>query len=134
MDKAGRLSWMPQRTRVLGVLAACALLATGWSALDTGADAVTAGGATLAATDAPDGLVVTSLETGGPSAAAGLRVGDVIDRVDGLEAPTPAMLADAEAQDVAVLHIAARGDAGPRTLLLRRAEEGQGEDPDRRGR
>lgn len=134
MDSATNGLRVPVRGIALSGLAACAIAIAGWNMVDIGPAEVTAGGATLATTDAPEGLVVTSLETGGPSQAVGLRVGDVIDRVDGLDAPTPAMLVRAEADDVAVLHIAARGDAAARTLLLRRPEEGQGEDPDRRGR
>ena len=47
-------------------------------------------GATLMAVDSGQGphLVVSSLQTGGIGAAAGLRVGDEIEDVDGLPAPT----------------------------------------------
>ena len=136
MDGIGHGSGMAGRGIALGGLAAMAvaLALAGSSVLATGVTDVTAGGATLATTDAPAGLVVTSLQTDGPSAAAGLRVGDVIDRVDGVQAPTADMLVRAEADPVARLHVAARGDAGARTLVLRRSMEGQGEDPDRRGR
>ena len=134
MDRIGRMSGMALRRIALGGLVAMALALAGSTVLASGATEVTAGGATFATIDAQDGLIVTSLETGGRSATAGLRVGDVIDRVDGADAPTPEMLVRAEADPVARLHVAARGDAGPRTLLLRRPTEGQGEDPDRRGR
>lgn len=134
MDGATEGLRVPVRGIALSGLVACAIAIAGWNMVDAGPAEVTAGGATLATIDAPEGLVVTSLETGGPSQAVGLRVGDVIDRVDGMAAPTPALLVRAEADDVAVLHVAARGDAGARTLLLRRPEERQGEDPDRRGR
>ena len=115
-------------------LVACAVAVAGWSTLDIGDGNVTTGGATLAATTAPAGLVVTSLRTGGPAATAGLQVGDVIDWVDGHRALSPDVLTQAEADNVAVLHVAARGDADARTLVLRRTEVGQREDPDRRGR
>ncbi|WP_380870798.1 PDZ domain-containing protein [Sphingomonas hankookensis] len=118
----------------LTALIACAIAVAGWSTLDIGDRNVTTGGATLAANAAPAGLVVTSLQTGGPAATAGLQVGDVIDRVDGHRALSPDVLTEAEADDVAILHVAARGDATARTLLLRRTEVGQREDPDRRGR
>ncbi len=91
----------------------------GWAMLGADDRMTTTGGATLAASNTPAGLVVTSLRTGGAEMRAGLRVGDVIDAVDGVPAPTARTLAGAEARDVAVLHVAARGDAGPRTLLLR---------------
>jgi S1-C subfamily serine protease len=47
-------------------------------------------GATLDSVDGPDGphLIVSSLQTAGPGDAAGLRVGDEIEDVDGLPAPT----------------------------------------------
>ena len=134
MDRIGRRSGLPLRRVALGALAVMALALAGADLLASGTTDVTAGGATLATTRAPAGLIVTSLETGGRSAAAGLRVGDVIDRVDGLDAPTPDLLVHAEADPVVRLHIAARGDAEARTLLLRRPTEGQGEDSDRRGR
>lgn len=138
MDRAARRSGIAVRGIVPCGLLAMALavaLALGGSNMFAPAPTqVAAGGATLATTDAPNGLIVTSLQTGGPSASAGLRVGDVIDRIDGADAPTPDLLVRAEADPVVRLHVAARGDAGARTLLLRRATEGQGEDPDRRGR
>ncbi|WP_430637154.1 PDZ domain-containing protein [Sphingomonas hankookensis] len=116
-------------------LVACAVGVAGWSTLDLGGGGiVTTGGATLAANAAPARLVVTSLRTGGPAATAGLQVGDVIDRVDGHRALSPDVLTRAEADNVAILHVAARGDADARTLLLRRTEVDQREDPDRRGR
>jgi S1-C subfamily serine protease len=51
-------------------------------------------GATVAAVSTPAGsrLVITSLRTGGRGAANGLRVGDEIEDVDGLPAPTLAAL------------------------------------------
>lgn len=134
MDQAEGGFGQPLRRIALSAVVGGAIALAAWNALDATPLAVTAGGATLAASDSPAGLVVTSLETGGASQVAGLRVGDVIDRVDGLAAPTPAMLEQAEDGDLAVLHVAARGDAAARTLLLRHPEEGQGEDPDRRGR
>lgn len=47
-------------------------------------------GATLVGIDTPGGprLIVTSLQTGGPGSRAGLKVGDEIEDVDGLPAPT----------------------------------------------
>lgn len=47
-------------------------------------------GATLAVVERDGGprLMVTSLQTEGPGAAAGLRVGDEIEDVDGLPAPS----------------------------------------------
>lgn len=123
---------MPVRGIVLSGLVALAVVGPG--VLASGRSAVTAGGATLSVTQAPDGLIVTSLETGGASAQAGLRAGDVIDRVDGAGAPTPDMLLKAESAAFARLHVAARGDGVGLTLIWRRPTEGQGEDPDRRGR
>ncbi|KQM88528.1 hypothetical protein ASE67_01905 [Sphingomonas sp. Leaf23] len=125
MDRADSGFGQPLRRIALSAVIGGAIAFAALNALDATPPAVTAGGA---------GLVVTSLETGGASQVAGLRVGDVIDRVDGLDAPTPAMLEQAEDGDLAVLHVAARGDAAARTLLMRHPEEGQGEDPDRRGR
>jgi S1-C subfamily serine protease len=132
MDAIGRRSGMAVRGIVLSGLVALAVVGPG--VLASGRSAVTAGGATLSVTQAPDGLIVTSLETGGASTRAGLRVGDVIDRVDGAGTPTPDMLLGAESAAVARLHVAARGDGVGRTLIWRRPTEGQGEDPDRRGR
>lgn|GEM_PF-4731888 len=130
----GRSSKVRVRGIALGGLGAVAIALAGSGVPATCPGDVATGGATLAPIDAPGGLIVTSLQTGGRSARAGLRVGDVIDRVDGQDAPTPAMLVRAEGDRVARLHVAARGDDGGRTLLLRRPTEGQGEDPDRRGR
>lgn len=130
MHRVGRMSGMAVRWVALTGLVTLAVALAGSDVLASGSVAVTAAGATFATSEAPVGLIVTSLETGGPSAVAGLRVGDVIDRVDGRDAPTPDLLAGS----VARLHVVARGDAGARTLLLRRPTEGQGEDPDRRGR
>ncbi|WP_156352637.1 MULTISPECIES: PDZ domain-containing protein [unclassified Sphingomonas] len=134
MDRSQRGFRIPVRGVALTGIVACAIALAGLGMVEADPVDVTAGGATLTMTDAPDGLLVTSLETGGRSQAIGLRVGDVIDRVDGRDAPTPAVLLRAEAGDVATLHVAARGDAAARTLLLRRPQEGQGEDSDRRGR
>ena len=120
MERADSADRTPARGFALTALVACAVAVAGWSTLDIGDGIVTTGGATLAASAAPAGLVVTSLQTGGPAAAAGLRVGDVIDQVDGHRALTPDVLTQAEADNVAILHIAARGDADARTLLLRR--------------
>ena len=134
MDRTDNGHRSSVRSFALSALVACAVATAGWSTLDVGDANVTTGGATLAANPAPAGLVVTSLQTGGPAATAGLHVGDVIDRVDGHRALSPAVLTQAEADDVAILHVAARGDANARTLLFRRTEVGQREDPDRRGR
>ncbi|MEH3039331.1 MAG: PDZ domain-containing protein [Sphingomonas paucimobilis] len=134
MRRIGRMSGMSVRWIALSGLVGLAVALVGSDVLASGPVAVTAAGATFASTDAPAGLIVTSLETGGPAATAGLRVGDVIDRVDGRDAPTPDTFARAEAGSVTRLHVAARGDAGARTLLLHRPTEGQGEDPDRRRR
>jgi S1-C subfamily serine protease len=133
MDRTDNGDRSTVRSFALSAVVACAIAVAGWSTLDTGGN-VTTGGATLAATPAAAGLLVTSLQTGGPAATAGLHVGDVIDRVDGHRALSPAVLTQAEADDVAILHVAARGDANARTLLFRRMEVGQREDPDRRGR
>lgn len=111
---------IPARGLALTGLIACAVAVAEWGSFDLGDGIVTTGGATLAANAAPAGLVVTSLQTGGPAASAGLRVGDVIDRVDGHRAQSPDILTQAETDDVALLHVVARGDAGARTLLLRR--------------
>ncbi|MDJ0277909.1 hypothetical protein QLH51_13980 [Sphingomonas sp. 2R-10] len=126
----------PQRRTALLLALAVAGLTAGtrraWpDAAPTGAATI---GATLAASAGPPGLVVTSLRTDGAAAGAGLRVGDVIDRVDGRRALSVDTMAMPEPGGVERLHVAPRGDAGARTLILRRTEVGQREDPDRRGR
>jgi serine protease Do len=42
--------------------------------------------------DPPQGVVVTEVETGGPAAAAGMKVGDVITGFEGHDISTPARL------------------------------------------
>ena len=49
-------------------------------------------GSSAVSTPAGSRLVITSLRTGGRGAANGLRVGDEIEDVDGLPAPTLAAL------------------------------------------
>lgn len=108
-----------------------AMTLAGWSNASRGND-IAALDATLAPQTMPAGLVVTSLRTDGVAARAGLRVGDVIDAIDGQSTPSAADLLR-EAAPVA-LHVEARGDVGAHTLLLRHSEVASREDPDRRGR
>lgn len=124
-----------RRTILLLSLAAAGLGAEARRAWpDSDAAGTVAAGATLATSAGPAGLIVTSLRTGGLAANAGLRVGDVIDRIDGHRAPSTDMLAGAESGEAVAVHVAPRGDAGARTLVVRRTEVGEREDPDRRGR
>ncbi len=114
------------RATLLGGLVAIALLAAGWRGVGSPADGVTADGATLAPLGGSGAWVVTSLRTGGIAARSGLHVGDVIDGIGG----HPPGIGDGPV----LLHVAARGDVGAHSLILRPAEVASREDPDRRGR
>lgn len=118
----------------LAGLVAVALAIPGWYGAARERDGVVADGATFAPRSGAAGLVVTSLATDGMAARAGLRVGDVIDAIDGDDAPSPADMVLIDDDPGAILHVAARGDVGAHTLLLRRPEVTSREDPDRRGR
>ncbi|MEN2746262.1 hypothetical protein [Sphingomonas sp. T9W2] len=120
------------RGLVLGAAAAVALLTAGWCGAFADAGGVAAAGATLAPQAASGGWVVTSLRTDGAAARSGLHVGDVIDAV-GDHAPGIADFPD-HATGPVLLHVAARGDVGAHSLILRAAEVASREDPDRRGR
>ncbi len=120
------------RDMTLCGLAACALLVAGWLGVAPDGATFAADGATLAPHRLPDGWVVTSLRTGGMAARSGLQVGDVIDAVAG-HPPVSADVSTLAAGPV-ILHIAARGDVGAHSLILRPPEVASREDPDRRGR
>lgn len=122
----------PARGAALAAVTAAALLAVGWCGAFADAGGVAADGATLAPQNASGGWVVTSLRTDGAAARSGLRVGDVIDAV-GDHAPGIADFPDYATGPV-LLHVAARGDVGAHSLILRAAEVASREDPDRRGR
>ncbi|QKS00997.1 PDZ domain-containing protein [Sphingomonas sp. CL5.1] len=63
-------------------------------------------------------LVVTSLRTGGAEAAAGLKVGDMVEAIDGHAGATLATLRAAEARrPPAVLKVQRNGDVFTLTLL-----------------
>ncbi|KQN03890.1 hypothetical protein ASE78_02165 [Sphingomonas sp. Leaf25] len=102
--------------RILGVaVVAVAGVAT---AMVDGPRSIAIGGATFAGQVDAAGLVVTSLRSGGAAQGAGLRVGDVVDGVDGVAHPGVARLAAAAHGTHAVLHVRPRGDGQARTLLL----------------
>lgn len=65
-------------------------LVTGWIGAE--GEAVTADSARLTGLDRPGGVLVTAVRPGSPSAAAGIRVGDVISAVDGKDVADPGML------------------------------------------
>ena len=130
-DFAQSLSRSVRAITCVGTVA-IAFTLIGWSGAGQGDSGIAALGATLVPQAAPTGLVVTSLRTDGAAARVGLRVGDVIDTVDGRGAPSSAQRLT-EATPI-TLHVMARGDVGPHTLLLRRSEVALREDPDRRGR
>ncbi len=113
-------------------LVACAVLIAGWRGVAVDGGTFAADGATLAPHSLPDGWVVTSLRTDGMAARSGLQVGDVVDAVAG-HAPASADMSNLAAGPV-VLHVAARGDVGAHSLILRPPEVASREDPDRRGR
>lgn len=85
------------------------------------------GGATFAMLggDRQARLVVTSLRTGGPEAAAGLRVGDIVAAADGSPAPSLRTLRCMEAQRDSVRLLVDRRGAPVTLTLLHRRHGGQ---------
>jgi len=65
-------------------------LVTGWIGAE--GEAVTADSARLAGRDRPGGVLVTAVTRGSPAGAAGVRVGDIIESVDGKDVADPGML------------------------------------------